>query len=421
MDGYLTQIALVAVLVILNALFAGSEMALVSLRQGQVRRLETEGTGGQVLARLIRDPNRFLATIQIGITLAGFLASATAAVSLAQPLVPPLSFLGTAAEPVAIVLVTVVLTFITLVFGELAPKRVAMQRAERWALLAARPLNWLATLSRPAVWALGRATDMVVRLAGGNPAETGEEMTPEELREVVTGHRGFTRQQRDIITGAVEIRGRTLREIVVPRRDVFTLDAETPVPRARTALAESGYSRAPVVRHGNLDELVGIVHLRDLLTETGTVASRARPAVLFPESLPVTDALHRFQAERNQFAIVIDERGAADGIVTIEDVLEEIVGEIYDESDRDLATARREPDGSLVVPGGFPVHDLDDLGVDLPDRPPGDYATLAGMLLVVLGHIPERPGEEVRLDGWIAEVLAVEGHAITLVRLRPAS
>jgi putative hemolysin len=172
----LFQLALVAVLILLNAGFAGSELALISLREGQLQRLEQQHEAGRILARLARDPNRFLSTIQVGITLAGFLASATAAVSLAQPLVEPLAFMGAAAEAMAIVLVTLALTFVTLVFGELAPKRVAMQRAERWGLMAARPLAAVARLARPVIWLLGASTDLVVRLVGGDPSRRREEV-----------------------------------------------------------------------------------------------------------------------------------------------------------------------------------------------------------------------------------------------------
>jgi putative hemolysin len=202
---------------------------------------------------LARDPNRFLATIQIGITLAGSLASATAAVALAEPLVPFLSWLGGMARPVAVVVVTLVLTFLTLVFGELAPKRVAMQHAERWSLLVARPLGALAAICRPVVWLLAKTSDLAVRVMGADPRQHREDITPTEIRDLVSSHRGFTTDQRRIISGAVEITERILREILVPRREAFTLDVETPVDQARSRLAASGHSRAPVVRHGNLD------------------------------------------------------------------------------------------------------------------------------------------------------------------------
>ncbi|GAA2659503.1 MULTISPECIES: hemolysin family protein [Actinosynnema] len=419
MDGYGFNIALVVVLLLFNALFAGSEMALISLREGQLRALEREGgSAGRTLVRLARDPNRFLATIQIGITLAGFLASATAAVSLAAPLVPLLSFLGGAADAVAVALVTIVLTFVTLVFGELAPKRLAMQYALRWALLVAKPLHLLSTVSRPVIWLLSTSTNAVVRVFGGKAETDAEEMSPEELRELVSAQRGLNGEQRMIINGALEIHERRLREVFVPRRNVVVLDAALDVPSARGKLAASGHSRAPVARGGHLDDLVGVVHLRDLLSDTTPLAELVRAAVVFPDSLRVSDALRRFKTDHEQFALVVDEHGAVDGIVTLEDLLEEIVGEIYDETDRDVMAVRREDDGALVLPGSFPVHDLVDLGVELPGAPEGDYTTVAGLLLTVLGHIPERAGERAEVSGWGVEVLAVERRAITSVRLR---
>ncbi|MGI5272423.1 hemolysin family protein [Nonomuraea sp. CA-218870] len=422
MDGYWFQLALVVVLIVINAIFAGSELALISLREGQLRRLEQRGSGGRALVRLARDPNQFLATIQLVITLAGFLASATAAVTLSEPLVPLLGFLGGAAGPVAIVLVTIVLTFLTLVFGELAPKRVAMQRAETWAMLVARPLSFIAALSRPIVWALAKSTDMAVRVMGGDPRMHREEISPEEIRDLVATHRGFTPEQRLIISGAVEISERVLREVLVSRREVFTLYADTAVAEARGLLAASGHSRAPVVRNRGLDDTVGIANLRDLLTDESavTAADVARPPLLLPDSLAVSDALRRFKAERQQFALVIDERGSVDGIVTLEDLLEEVVGEIYDETDRDVIEIRREADGSMLVPGTFPVHDLPDLGVHLEDRPDGDYTTVAGLVLALLGHVPTAPGGTVATGGWRLRVQDVDGHAITRVRLSPA-
>ncbi|RZU74860.1 putative hemolysin [Micromonospora kangleipakensis] len=420
MQSYWSQLALVGVLVIVNAAFAGSEMALVSLRDSQLQRLERTSRAGRTLARLAKDPNRFLATIQIGITLAGFLASAAAAVSLAKPLVPLLGVFGDAAETVAIVAVTLALTFVTLVFGELAPKRIAMQSAERWALLVARPLDLLATFTRPAVWALGATSDLVVRLFGLNPKHQPEEIGPDELRDIVAGNHGFTKEQRTIIAGAVEIADRQLRAVLVPRLQVFTLDSGTTAEAARLVLAATGHSRAPVVRHGGLDDAVGVIHLRDLVgvPDDRPVDECARPPMLLPDSLPVVDALRQFKAERQHIALVVDERGAVDGIVTLEDILEEIVGEIYDETDRDLSSVRTEDDGTLVLPGTFPVHDLADLGVKLPGRPTGDYTTIAGLVLTCLGHIPTVAGESVTVDGWELVVADIDHRAITEVRIR---
>ncbi len=418
MGGYGLQVVLVLALILINGALSGSEMALVSLRDSQIQRLERESGGGRVLARLAREPNRFLATIQIGITLAGFLASAFAATSLARPLIPALGGLGSAAEPVAVVLVTLILTFITLVLGELAPKRIAMQRAERWATAAARPVDWLATASRPVVWLLGKSTNGVVRLVGADPAANREEITAEEIRDLVVAQRGFSVQQREIISGAFEITERELRQILVPRSEVFVIPAQLPVRDALNAVAVSGHTRVPVVGR-DLDDLVGVAHLRDLLgSSSGTAADVARPPTLLPESLAVAEAMRRLRLMREQFAFVVDEHGSIDGIVTMEDLVEEVIGEIYDETDRDIERVVTEPDGAMLLPGSFPLHDLTDLDIDMDRAAHADYTTIAGLILDQLGHIPTAAGEVITMPDFTAEVTEVRGRAITQVRLR---
>jgi putative hemolysin len=419
MGGTGGEVVLVLILVLVNAAFSGSEMALVSLRDSQVQKLERQSRRGRVLARLTRDPNRFLATIQIGITLAGFLASAAAAVSLSRPLISPLSFLGSAAQPAAIFIVTLGLTFVTLVIGELAPKRIAMQRTEGWALLVARPLDVLSVFARPAVWLLGVSTNLIVRLAGGDPNAQREEVTTEEIRDLVAAQQEFSAEQRTIISGAFEIADRILREILVPRRDVLTLATGTPAHEALRNLIDGGHSRAPVVGPAGLDDVIGVVHLRDLVDANGPVDALARPGLFLPETLRVSDAMLQLRVERQQMALVVDERGAIDGIITMEDLVEEIVGEIYDETDRDVQAVIHEADGAMLMPGSFPIHDLPDIGFDGDSHDEGEYTTIAGMVLAALGHIPTAPGEVVTLPEFTAEVVEVTGRAITRVRLRP--
>ncbi|MDT4994846.1 MAG: magnesium and cobalt exporter, family [Actinoplanes sp.] len=418
MGGVGGEVVLVLVLVLINAAFAGSEMALVQLRDSQVQRLERASRRGRVLARLTRDPNRFLATIQIGITLAGFLASAAAAVSLSKPLVKPLSFLGAAAEPTSILLVTIALTFVTLVIGELAPKRIAMQRTEGWALVVARPLDVLSVISRPAVWLLGVATNVVVRLAGSDPHAQREEVSTEEIRDMVAAQQEFSAEQRTIISGAFEIADRILREILVPRRDVLTLAQGCSAHDALRQLIAGAHSRAPVVGPAGLDDVIGVVHLRDLIDATGPVDALAKQCLFLPETLRVSDAMLQLRLERQQLALVVDERGAIDGIVTMEDLVEEIVGEIYDETDRDVEAVVHEADGAQLMPGSFPIHDLPDIGFEADSSDEGDYTTIAGMVLAALGHIPTAPGEVVTLRQFTVEVVEVTGRAITQVRLR---
>lgn len=416
MDGIWLQLGLIAILIAINAWFAGTELAMVSLREGQLQRLAARGGAGPVLARLARDPNRFLATIQIGITLAGFLASASAAVAIAEPLEEPLSFLGGAARPAAIILVTVVLAFLTLVLGELAPKRIAMQKAERWGLLAARPVAFLAQIARPAVWILSISADAVVRLVGGDPTRGREDVTEEEILDMVATQTQFTPQQRVIIAGAVELSTRTLREILRPRMDVVVLTEDASADEAAAILIASGHSRAPVAVNGDLDRVSGVIHLRDLVGQAGVVADFAGPPLVFPESARVLEALRGMQQARQHLAVVISEHGTGEGIVTIEDLIEELVGEIYDESDRDVVNVVPISGGGFEVPGRFPIHDLVDLGIYVPK---GDYATLAGLILESLGRIPDEPGDRIEVDGWEATVLEIEGRAIARVRLMP--
>jgi putative hemolysin len=415
MEGIWLRLGLVLVLVLVNAWFAGSEVALLSLREGQLQRLEQEGGRGRLVARLARDPNQYLSAIQIGITLAGFLASAAAAVTLAEPLVALLGFLGGAAELVAIVLVTTLLTYVTLVVGELTPKRIALQRPERWARLAARPLVLTTALTRPLVWLLSRSTDLLVRLAGADPRVQREAVTEAEVRDLVATQATFSPQQRTILVGAFEIAERRLRDVLVPRRDVVALAADLPAAEGVRTLVATTHGRAPVVR-GDLDDVVGIAHLVDLVDAPGRVAQHVRAALALPESLGVLDGLRRLQAERQTLAIVLNEYGGTEGIVTVEDLLEELVGEIYDEFDQDSAGIRREADGSVVLPGAFPMHDLADLGITLPGGP---YTTVAGLALQQFGRVPV-VGESVEVAGWRLEVLAAEKRAITRLRLVPA-
>ncbi|MCX2933123.1 hemolysin family protein [Mycobacterium sp. CVI_P3] len=420
MGGYWFDVGLIAVLMVVNGVFAGSEIALISLREGQLKALERRGTRrSRTVVELARDPNRFLGTIQLGITLAGYLASATAAVTLALPVVAALKgIFGDAADAVGIAIVTLALTAVNLVVGELAPKRLGMQYAQGWALAIAMPLNVLAIASRPVTKLLGAATDVLVRLVGGNPQTGKAQLSPEELRELVAGHPGLSAEQRTIITGALEIRERTLREVLVPRRAVVTLPDDMDVVEARKVLARSGHSHAPVVRDHELDSAVGVVHLRHLLGEHAAVSDVARPALALPDNLHVADALRRFKSERQQFALVIDEHGGVAGIVTLEDLLEEIVGEIYDETDRDVLAVRRLPDGTIVVPGAFPIHDLPDIGIELAE-PHGDFTTIAGLVLSRLGRIPTTPGDCVELPDWTVKVAKVAEHAIAEVWLLP--
>ena len=256
--------------------------------------------------------------------------------------------------------------------------------------------------------------DLLVRLAGADPARRRQAVTEEEVRDMIATGGVFRPEQRRLLSEAIEIGERRLSDVLVPRRDVVAIPAEATVQEAIAILVRTTHGRAPVYR-GDLDEVIGLVTLQGLVGVEGPVASRVRPVVALPESMTVLDALRRLQAEREQLAIVLNEYGGTEGIVTVEDLLEELVGEIYDEFDPDSHGIHRQPDGSLILPGSFPVHDLADLGISLPE---GDYATLAGLVLDRMGRIPGT-GETVEVDGWRLEVLDMENRAITRVRLVP--
>jgi putative hemolysin len=267
---------------------------------------------------------------------------------------------------------------------------------------------------------LTKSTDLTVRLLGGDPNRGGEEVTEEELRDMVAVQPGFTTEQRSIISGAFEVAERSVREILVPRPQVVALPQDTTITDAIEVLVESGHSRAPVYR-GDLDDVLGVVHLRDLVTGNGAlVETHSRPAMVLPETVGVLQALQQLRNSREQLAIVINEHGGTEGIVTVEDLLEEIVGEIYDEFDRNLDPADlrgvvRGEDGTISLPGSFPMHDLPDINVVLPEGP---YATVAGMVLHRLGRIPDA-GEVVHVPGWRVEVRERQANAIQGLLLAP--
>ncbi|HEX5696078.1 MAG TPA: hemolysin family protein, partial [Acidimicrobiia bacterium] len=260
------------------------------------------------------------------------------------------------------------------------------------------------------------STDLVVRLMGGDPSLHRDTVTEEELRDMVATQTAFSEEQRTIISGAFEIGDRTVRQVLVPRREVFTIEADLDSEEALRLLVESGHSRAPVI-DSDLDEALGVVTLKKLFGARGLIRESADPLLEIPETVTVVDALRQLQTERQQMALAVDEHGGIAGIVTVEDLIEELVGEIYDETDPDVLSVVWGDDGSVVVPGSFPIHDLVDLDVDLPE---GNYTTVAGLVLDVLGRLPQSPGETVEVNGRTLEVAGLEGRVISLVRIHPA-
>jgi putative hemolysin len=416
MDSVSVALALIGLLILLNAVFAGSELALISLHRGEVERLTNRGRAGRALARLLHDPNRFLATIQLGVTLTGFLASATAAVALATLTARYLGGLGAAAEPVAVVLVTIGLTLITLVVGELTPKRLALQHPTGWALVMSRPLDALARLATPVIWLLSRATNACVRLLGGDPGATRHEPTEQQIADLVGSHGVYGHAHRRIITSALTLGQRSLKEVVVPRRDVLALPEDLAAAEALQRLVRSGHSRAPVYRD-TFDDADRVVAAIALVGSQGRVRDHARSVPALPETLDVVEGLHRLQSSRRQLALVVDEYGGVEGIVTVEDLVEELVGDIYDEHDRPQERPSRRDDGALELPGRFPVHELEQVGIQLTAR--RSAATVGGLVSLQLGRLPD-PGDVVEVEGYRITVLSVAGRAVRRLLVEPS-
>ncbi|MGZ4616265.1 MAG: hemolysin family protein [Actinomycetes bacterium] len=421
MNSTLTNALIVLCFMLVGAFFAGSEIALVSLREGQVKALATRGRRGQKVAELHTDPNRFLAAGQIGVTLAGFLSAAFGASAFADDLQPVLERRGLshgASYWVAFIAVTLVITYLSLVISELAPKRIALQRAEAISLVAAPALDRVARLSRPVIWLLSRSTDVIVRLTGGDPGAARDTISEEELRDIVAGHETLGREERQLIEDVFEAGERQLHEVMVPRTEVDFLDASTPVYKAVKLSSTNPHSRYPVVR-GSHDEVIGFVHVRDLFAPDITgrsvrVGEIARDVKMMPGTKRVLSAMSEMRREGHHLAIVVDEYGGTDGIVTLEDLVEEVIGEITDEYDVAEEPARSLVDGEMEVDGLLNLEDFEDrTGIELPEGP---YETVAGFIINELGRLPE-PGESVEALDHRFTVLELDGRRIARVRL----
>ncbi len=397
------SLAVVAVLILIEAVFVAAEISLVSLRDSQVDALAEASVRGRRVARLVSDPNRFLASVQIGVTLTALLSSAFGAITLSSALGHRLRHAGLAktfADVLAFLIVTVVISLVTLVVGELAPKRLALQRAERTALALAGPLDRIAQFSRPLIWFLSKATDGVVRLFGGDPDVSRAAITEEELRGLVAAHESLSGEERRLIDEVFAAGERTVREVMVPRTEVEFLDGDLLAATAAREVLAQPHSRYPVVGE-SYDDVLGFVHVRDLYavpasSRSARVRDVTRPVKLLPGTKTVLPAMSEMRREGAHLAIVVDEYGGTAGIVTLEDLIEEVVGEIHDEYDTAARAPRTLRGGDLDVDGLLNLEDFaETTGVVLPD---GHYETAAGYLVASLGRLPE-VGDAVVLAG----------------------
>ncbi len=427
MSKVVLEIIVVLVIMCIGGFFSASEMALVSLREGQVRALAKRGKRGQRAARLAQDPNRFFSAVQIGVTLATLVTGAYGADTLAGALKSWLVRQNVSpgwAGPLSFIVVTICITFFSLILGELAPKRIGLQRAPRIALLAAPVLDRIATLARPVVWLLTQSTNLVVALLGGDPRVGRQAMTEQELRELVISSQSIPQDERQIVSEVFDAGKRQIREVLVPRTEVVFLDADTPVAEAASIVAGVPHSRLPVFRD-SYDNVIGFVHVRDLLApgvakRSVPVSEITRAVKYLPISKTVLSALSEMRRERAHLAIVVDDYGGTAGIVTLEDLVEELIGDIRDEYDLEQGESTRLRSGEVEVDGLLNLDEFtEQTGVELPEGP---YETAAGYVLAAFGDLPS-VGDSVQVAGHTITVTELDGRRIARLRVtaNPAS
>lgn len=427
-DGFLLEILLVALLILVNGFFAGAEIAVLSARRGRIQALGTQDPRAAALLRLKADPDRFLATVQIGVTVVGTLASAVGGVAAIERLEPwfasiPWPWARQLAEPLAVLSVVITIAYLSLVVGELMPKSLAVRHAEAIALRVARPIELMSRVGRPAVAVLTASSGLLLRLLGRRTSEKPRAgfHTLDDLRAIVAEAEEQGVLKSDLVSGAIEFHDQDVREILTPRSRVDGLPVDAGLEEALRRVRESGHSRFPVYK-GSMDDIFGFVYARDVYEAEHAgkgldLSHVTRPVLIVPASKKASALLAEMRAHRAHMAVVVDEHGTTAGLVTLEDLLEVIVGEIEDEHGEPVARVRREVDGSLDVDGSLPVRELNaEWGLELPES--SDYVTVAGLILGRLGAVP-RGGERLEVAGRVVTVKAMEGHRVARVSVGP--
>ncbi|MBE3557928.1 MAG: HlyC/CorC family transporter [Ktedonobacteraceae bacterium] len=433
MPGFVFEIIIIFVLIIANGLFAAAELAIVSARHGRLQQEIDEGKrkkSAQQALELARNPNNFLATVQVGITLIGTLASAFGGASLSATLARwfrTLPLLAPYADTLALGSVVILITYFSLILGELVPKRLALQAAENVAIRLAPLMTLLAKILRPTVVLLAGSTNLVLRLLGRyNAAEqpvTEEDIVYLTQQAIASGT--VEKEEKEFISRVFRFTDRPVSHVMVPRTEIVAVETGTPLPQVLETFLESGYTRIPLYQ-GSLDNVVGVLYAKDLLRPRSTgepvdLTNLARPAYFVSEYQHIDDLLTTFRRKGMHLAIVIDEYSQVIGLVTLEDLLEELVGEIrdeYDEPESNAFVQRR--DGSWLVDGMVDYREAEEkIGLHLPEEEVQrhDYKTLAGLLLAHLGRIPI-VGDVVSIDGFDFEVVDMDGRRIDRVLIK---
>jgi putative hemolysin len=431
------ELLIIVVLILLNGFFAAAEIAVLTSRRSRLeQRARSQGAAARAALELARNPNRFLITVQVGMTLAGTLASVFSGATLVRWLAErlagvPYRLVAQHHHTLALGLVVLGLTFLSVVFGELVPKQLALASAESWAGVVALPLRGFQAIARPAIWLMELSTSLVLALLGGRrkydlsvSVEDIEHMILSGMRQGV-----LDAAEQRVARKALRLGDRTVRDIMRPRIEIDALEADTPPEEVIGAVAMAGFSRLPV-HEGDLDHILGFVYTKDLLLRQHMgwpieLRKLVRPALLVPETLRIDKLLEHFRQNRTQMAIVLDEFGGTEGLVTMEDVLEELVGEIHDEHRLDRQEIVQHGPGRWVVDAGVGLHDLlERIGLEARESAlPPEVSTAGGLLQWLLGRIP-KVGDHAAWKGLRLEVLAMDGRRLERLAVsvdRPAA
>ena len=411
---------------LVGSVFSGTEMALVSLRTSQIERMEQEDDRGAHVARVARDPNRFLSALQIGVTLAGFLSASFGASSLSPHIVPWLESLGMnagLASGLTMVMLTLLISYLSIVVSELVPKRIALQQGEKIARSMVPIIDVFATLTSPVIWLIGKNTNGIVRLLGFDPNEVESEVSNDELRVLVSSNTRLSTDEREILADVFGAEQTIVAEVMRPRADVVFVDGTMSLTAAATFVRDQPYSRFPVTGE-SFDDILGFVHVRDLLDirdpEAKTVADVTRDILQLPGTSRILPSMSLMRQRGIHLAVVIDEYGGTDGIVTLEDMTEEIVGDIHDEYDlpEDSLNSMHNAfvNGVLTVDGGMTLEDFEEVSdITLTDGP---YETVAGYMIARTGELGYEGQVLSDDDGYDMVVTEVEGRRIQTIEVR---
>lgn len=411
----LGDIGIVLLFIGTAGIFVAAEIALISLRESQIRQLAGKGKRGDRVVALTKNPNGFLAAVQIGITFLGFLSAAFGAERLGRYISPVFEDLGLSegvSKTLALISITIVIAYVSLVFGELVPKRLALYRTEIIALAVAPLIDFTAKVFRPIIWLLSKSTDAIVKIFGIGAKEIRNEISEAELAELVSGHTSLSDEEREIVEEVFAAGDLQLHEIMVPRTEVDFMDVGLSITDAVAVAIEHSHSRYPVTR-GSTDEVIGFLHVRDLLnpkihSSAGeSILDLVRPVLNLPGTKGVLPALAEMRSKRSHIAVVLDEYGGTDGIITLEDLVECLIGDIHDEYDsEEVEVTPQARTGEFEIDSLISLEDLfDETGIVLPEGP---YETVGGLVMDYLGRIPE-PHDSITVNQVQITVLTVEG------------